>query len=63
MHFYPLHMHPYYREKYGYQPDDFPVARHVGESEISLPVQPQITQREAQDVVDAVRKVVEAFKR
>ncbi len=63
MHFYPLHMHPYYRAKYDYQPDDFPVARGVGESEISLPVQPQITARDAQDVVDAVRKVVEAYQK
>jgi dTDP-4-amino-4,6-dideoxygalactose transaminase len=63
MHFYPLHMHPYYREKYGYQPDDFPVARRVGESEVSLPLVPQMTARDAQDVVDAVRKVVETFKR
>ncbi len=63
MHFWPLHMHPFYREKYGYAPDDFPVARRVGESEISLPVQPQITERDAVDVVNAVRKVVAAYER
>jgi hypothetical protein len=61
MHFWPLHMHPYYREKYGYQPDDFPVARRVGESVLSLPLVPQMDRRDAQNVVDAVRKVVAAY--
>jgi dTDP-4-amino-4,6-dideoxygalactose transaminase len=63
MHFLPLHMHPYYREKYGYQPDDLPVARRVGESVLSLPLVPQMSERDAQDVVDAVRKVVNAYER
>lgn len=63
MHFWPLHMHPYYREKYGYQPDDLPVARRVGESVISLPLTPQMTESDAQDVVDAVSKVVAAYKK
>jgi dTDP-4-amino-4,6-dideoxygalactose transaminase len=62
MHFYPLHMHTFYRDKYGYNPEDLPVARRVGESEISLPVQPQITQHDAEDVVEAVRKVVSAYQ-
>ena len=63
MHFWPLHMHPFYREKYGYAPDDFPVARGVGESELSLPVQPQITQSDAADVVEALKKIVTAYAR
>ncbi len=62
MHFYPLHMHPFYRDKYGYRPDDFPVARRVGESEVSLPLVPQMSQRDAEDVVAAVRKVLEAYR-
>jgi dTDP-4-amino-4,6-dideoxygalactose transaminase len=62
MHFWPVHMHPYYQQKYGYQPDDFPVARCVGESVLSLPLVPQMTERDAQDVVDAVEKVIDAYK-
>jgi dTDP-4-amino-4,6-dideoxygalactose transaminase len=61
--FMPVHMHPYYRAKCGYQPDNFPVARHVGESVLSLPLIPQMSERDAQDVVDAVRKVVDAYRR
>lgn len=62
MHFYPLHMHPFYREKYGYKPDDLPVARRVGESVLSLPLVPQMDDRDAQDVVAAVRKVTNALR-
>ncbi len=63
MHFNPLHAMPYYRDKYGYQPSDFPNAQCVGEREISLPVQPQITDADAQDVVEAVKKVLSAYAR
>ena len=63
MHFNPLHQMPYYRDKYGYAPNDLPNAHRVGEREISLPVQPQITDRDAQDVVDAVKKVLDAYRR
>jgi dTDP-4-amino-4,6-dideoxygalactose transaminase len=63
LHFWPLHMHPYYRDKYGYKPEDFPVACRVGESVLSLPLVPQMTERDAQDVVDAVRKVIETYER
>lgn len=62
LHFHPLHMHPYYREKYGYRPDDFPVSRCVGESVLSLPLVPQMTQRDAEDVVEGVRKVVGEYR-
>jgi dTDP-4-amino-4,6-dideoxygalactose transaminase len=61
MHFWPLHRHPFYSEKYGYRPDDFPVARRIGESEISLPIMPQMTESDAADVVNAVRKVLTAY--
>lgn len=63
MHFNPLHMMPYYRDTYGYQPGDFPHAQRVGETEISLPVQPQISDKDAEDVVEAVKKVLKAYAR
>ena len=62
MHFYPLHMHPFYHDKYGYRPEDFPVARRVGESEISLPLVPQMSQKDAEQVVTAVQKVLGAYQ-
>ena len=61
LHYRAIHTHPYYREKYGYKPYDFPVALRVGESVLSLPLVPQMTERDVQDVVGAVRKVIAAY--
>ena len=63
MHFWPLHMHPYYREKFGHAPADFPAAQQVGESVLSLPLTPQMSERDAQDVAAAVHKVVAAYRK
>ena len=38
VHFIPLHIHPYYRDKYGYRPDDFPVAYREYQRLISLAI-------------------------
>ena len=37
VHFIPVHMHPYYRDKYGWQPEDFPVALDAYKRIASLP--------------------------
>lgn len=63
VHFIPLHMHPYYRDKYGYKPEDFPVAKGVFERIISLPLYPKMSRQDAKDVVDAVKMVVERFRK
>ena len=63
VHFIPLHLHPYYRDTYGYQPESFPVAHREYEREISLPVYSKMTDADVQDVVDAVVDIVSRFRR
>ena len=63
VHFIPLHMHPYYRDTYGYKPGDFPVAEGIFERTISLPLYPKMSMQDASDVVKAVRRVVERFRK
>ena len=29
VHYTPLHMHPYYRERFGYRPEDLPAAARI----------------------------------
>lgn len=53
VHFVPLHMHRYYREVYGYEPDDFPVARQEFEREVSLPIYSRMGDVEVTRVIDA----------
>ncbi len=63
VHFIPLHLHPYYREKYGFQPADLPVASAVSQRILTLPLYPKMTDEDVQDVIDAVRSVVKENER
>jgi len=58
IHFIPLHLHAYYRNKYGYEPGDFPIATREFEREISLPIYSGMSDADVEMVIDAVREVV-----
>jgi dTDP-4-amino-4,6-dideoxygalactose transaminase len=63
VHFIPIHLHPYYRLKYGYRPEQFPVAYGNYQRMISLPLYPMLTNDDLNDVIGAVRDVAERFAR
>jgi perosamine synthetase len=63
VHFIPLHLHPFYRETFGYQPADFPRASAVFERIISLPIYPRMTETNIETVISAVRKIVREKRR
>ena len=63
VHFIPLYRHPYYRENFGFRPQDFPVTERVYESIISLPLYPAMTDADADRVVEAVRDIARAERR
>ncbi len=58
VHFIPLHIHSYYKETYGYKPEDFPVAYETYKRIISLPIYPKMTDEDVERVIEAVKKVV-----
>lgn len=61
VHFIPLHLHPYYRETYGYRPGDFPVATREYQREISLPIYSRMTDQDVEDVITAVLDILKQF--
>ncbi|RMH61537.1 MAG: DegT/DnrJ/EryC1/StrS aminotransferase family protein, partial [Zetaproteobacteria bacterium] len=63
VHFIPLHMHPYWRDRYGFAPDDFPQAKRAYEEAVSLPIYPAMTDEEVERVIEAVRAIVERYAR
>jgi len=63
VHFIPIHVHPYYRDKYGYQPDSFPVAYGNYERMVSLPLNPRLTDGDVHDVIAAVLDIVRRQRR
>ncbi len=62
VHFIPIHLHPYYRDKYGYKPEDFPIAYREYQRIISLPLYPKMTDQDVQDVIEGVTDVVKRFR-
>lgn len=63
VHYIPVHLHPYYRERFGYQGGEYPVAEAAYEQLISLPMFHGMEDQDVEDVIAAVRKVVAAHSR
>jgi len=63
VHWIPLHLHPYYRETYGYQPQDFPYASAEGQRVLSLPIYSKMSDRDVEDVIAATLSIAEQYKR
>jgi dTDP-4-amino-4,6-dideoxygalactose transaminase len=59
VHFIPVHLHPYYREKYAWQPEAFPVAYREYQRMLSLPLTSTLSDSDADDVIAAVLDIVE----
>lgn len=63
VHWMPLHMHPYYRQTYGYAPEDLPVAAGLYPEIITLPVYPDMTETEVKYVADAIQEIVQKHRK
>lgn len=61
IHFISLHLHEYYRKTFGYQPEDFPNARKISERTLSLPLSPALSDQDVNDVIVAVRRVLQYY--
>jgi dTDP-4-amino-4,6-dideoxygalactose transaminase len=58
VHYIPLHLQPYWRERYALQPADFPHSQHAYERMLSLPLYTRMTDADVQRVVDAVTRLL-----
>jgi len=63
VHFIPVHLHPYYRETFGYKRGDFPRAERVYDRIVSLPFYPKMTEADVQDVIAAVEQVIHRYRK
>jgi UDP-4-amino-4,6-dideoxy-N-acetyl-beta-L-altrosamine transaminase len=61
VHYIPVHLHPYYRERFGHGPGEFPVAEDAYQRLVTLPMFPAMSDGDVEDVVLAVRKVMAAY--
>lgn len=58
IHYISLHLHPYYRDRFGHAPEEFPNARYLSERTLSLPLSARLNDQDVEDVIAAVRKVL-----
>ena len=58
VHFIPLHLHPYWRDRYDLIPEDFPNALKAYESAVSLPLFTKMTEDDQKRVINAVREIL-----
>jgi dTDP-4-amino-4,6-dideoxygalactose transaminase len=63
VHFIPVHLHPWYRDRYGFVPGQFPVAYASYLRTLSLPLHPGLTDADVGDVVTALLDVLRKFRR
>jgi perosamine synthetase len=61
VHYVPVHLHPYYRDRFGYKGGEFPNAESAYESLISLPMFHGMTDADVADVISAVEKVTQYY--
>ena len=58
VHFRPVHFLSYYRDRFGWTPEMFPLASAAGEQCVSLPLDPGLSEADQADVITAVRRLL-----
>ena len=63
VHYIPVHLHPYYQQRFGFRRGSCPVAEKAYEGLITLPMFHGMSEGDVEDVVEAVRKVFLHYRR
>jgi len=63
VHFIPLYRFTYYKERFGYTPQEFPNSEWVFERVLSLPIYPGMSEEEIDYVIENVVDIVKTYKR
>ncbi len=56
VHYIPLHLHPYWKERYDLKPEQFPHSQKAYERMVTLPLYTRMTDDDVERVIKAVRK-------
>ncbi len=62
VHYRPVHLEPFYRERFNHHPGEFPVAERAGENLMSLPFWPEMKEEEVSRVVATLEAVLKESK-
>jgi len=63
IHFISLNLHSYYMNAFGYKRGDFPNAEFISDRTISIPLSSRLTEKDTDDVIEAVKKIIGYYKK
>jgi dTDP-4-amino-4,6-dideoxygalactose transaminase len=58
VHYLSIPEHPYYRERFGWRPEEFPHAARIGRSTVSIPLSAKLTDADVDDVIEAIHRIL-----
>ncbi|MEW5693021.1 MAG: DegT/DnrJ/EryC1/StrS family aminotransferase [Candidatus Hydrogenedentota bacterium] len=58
VHYRSIPTHRYYRETYGWKPEDYSNSFYIGETTVSLPLSPKLTETDVDDVISTLRQIL-----
>ena len=56
VHYIPIHLQPFYKDKFGYKEGDYPISEKFYKSEVSIPIYPNLKKTEQEYVIDLFLK-------
>ena len=59
VHYQSIPSHPFYRERFGWRPEDWPHSHRIGRQTVSLPLSARLSDGDVDDVIRAVQLVLE----
>ena len=62
VHYMPIHLHPYYKNNLGTYNGMMPVAEKVYKQIITLPIFPTMTEKDIEEVVNSIKKIIFNYK-
>lgn len=63
VHYVPIHLHPYYQQRFGFRRGDYPLTEAYYDAALSLPLFPKMTAEEVDRVIDSVMRVLDEARR
>ena len=58
----PVHLSPFYKERFSYREGEFPMTEKLAKSIVSLPMYPQLLRKELDTIVSTVKEVIKDVK-
>ena len=63
VHYIPVHLQPYYQKNFGFKKRDYPIAEDFYERALTLPLYPKMSAGDVNDVINAVKKVINYYRK